>query len=187
MKAEGRSARPEQWELRGWSAKHRAMRSSEVTRTIPNNAQPKGGPRDPRSTEPRNDPRDLDNAQSRSDPQNPNSAEPKRTRNTPAVRSREVIRETPAVRTEGINGTQLVRTLGRSPVELPAPVRLPRVFHQPRVFQPRFVSPRPVSSGLPAPDALNHVPGALNHVGFDCPDHPTPQGTERTGRRGQSP
>lgn len=133
-----------------------------MTRKTPNNAQPKGGPRDPRSTEPRNDPRDLDNAQSRSDPQNPNSAEPKRTRNTPAVRSREVIRETPAVRTEGINGTQLVRALGRSPVERSAPV-----------CQPRILQPRSVSSGLPAPSALNHVPGALNHVGFDCPDRPT--------------
>lgn len=59
----------------GWSAKHRAIRSSEVTRKTPNNAQPKGGPRDPRSTEPRNDPRDLDNAQPRSDPQYPSSAE----------------------------------------------------------------------------------------------------------------
>lgn len=97
-------------------------------------------------------------------------------RNTPAVRSREVIRETPAVRTEGINGTQLVRALGRSPVERSAPV-----------CQPRILQPRSVNSGLPAPSALNHVPGALNHVGFDCPDRPTPEDTERTGRRAQSP
>ena len=148
-----------------------------MVRETPSNAELRGDPQDPeqraaeradhetpRSTEPRND------------PQNPNSAEPQRTRNTPAVRSREVIRETPAVRTEGINGTQLVRALGRSPVERSAPV-----------CQPRILQPRSVNSGLPAPSALNHVPGALNHVGFDCPDRPTPEDTERTGRRAQSP
>ena len=117
------------------------------------------------------------NAELRGDPQDPEQRAAERAdHETPGVRSREVIRETPAVRTEGINGTQLVRALGRSPVERSAPVCQPRIFQS-----------RSVSSGLPAPDALNHVPGALNHVGFDCPDHPTPQGTERTGRRGQSP
>lgn len=102
-----------------------------MTRTTPNNAQPKGGPRDPRSTEPRND------------PQNPNSAEPKRTRNTPAVRSREVIRETPAVRTEGITW----HTVGTGAGPFP-------LLSDP----PRSVSPESFSLGLSALVCLPPVP-----------------------------
>ena len=86
VKAEGRSVRPEQRGAEGWSARHRAMRSSEVTRKTPNNAQPKGRTTRPqeygakeRSAKPEQcgaeeDSQYPSSAEPRSNPRNPSSA-----------------------------------------------------------------------------------------------------------------
>ena len=157
--------------------KTRTVRSPEVTRTTPNNAQPKGRTTRPqeygakeRSTRPGQCAAEERSAKpeqcgAEEDSQYPSSAE---------------LRHNPRNPSSAHRGDQwhTVGT-GAGPFPLlsdPAPV-----------CQPRILQPRSVSSGLPAPDALNHVPGALNHVGFDCPDRPTPEDTERTGRRAQSP
>ena len=79
------------------------MRSSEVTRKTPNNAQPKGRTTRPQEYGAKERSAKPEQCGVEEDSQYPSSAEP---RSNP---------ETPAVRTEGINGTQLVRALGRSP------------------------------------------------------------------------